>query len=159
MAKQYNQEDTQFLKSNCSKMNAREMSIALGRTKQSIWAKLRLLGLKCVPAKKRSKIWTAEKEKLLVENYQTANLKELAKELGVKYGTLLERANKLGFSRLERKSWTTDECNLMIKYLNERFCIKEVASFLNRKPFSLYVKLKELGISVKSFKSKIKYGD
>ncbi len=156
MAKQYNQEETQFLKSNYSKMNASEMSIALRRTKQSIWAKLRLLGLKCVIAKERSKIWTAEKEKLLVENYPTANLKELAKELGVKYSTLLERANRLGFSRLERKSWTTIECSLMIKYLNECFCIKEVASFLNRTPFSLYAKLKELGISVKSFKSKIR---
>lgn len=151
MGKQYSKEEVEFLRANCSKMNAKELSIAVGRDKQSIYAKLRNLWLKLLPEVRGIK-WTAEQEKRIIAEYPTANLKELAKDLGVKYYTLLEKASKLGVGKVDYQYWTRNEQKKLVDYLKSGYAVKQIAGFLNRNVHSVYCRIYSIGESVKSLK-------
>lgn len=86
--------------------------------------------------------WTKEQEQYLIDNYDSKNYCEIAKEINKTEGAI--RAKCFDLNLVKNKSWSDEE----IEYIREnyqRLSVKEMAKELNRTPNAVKLKAERIG--------------
>lgn len=91
----WSQEEDDFLRANYKTLGAKRVGKSLGRSKDSVRARVRTL--KAAP--RRIRRWTPEEYDFLEEHYETRGLKYVSEQLGRSESTVYSRAHALGLKQ------------------------------------------------------------
>lgn len=93
------------------------------------------------------KLWNEQELAFLRQNYGKLTIKQIAKELGRTFASIMGKAKVLGLMTTTQ-DWSQEE----VQYLQEnygRIPTSEIMANLGRNPFSIYVKANKLGLKAR----------
>ena len=126
----------------------KEIAALLGRSTQSVLNRAHQLKLKAKRPPNRKYYWTAERDALLKERYnsQTRRIDELARALPMyPRWAIKKRAAILGIARTKEPRWTKRDKTFLAKWLAHR-SVEWIAKRLNRTVTAVVLKAKRLKI-------------
>lgn len=89
--REWTESEEKFLEENYTQMTGVEISKILNRSKKSIYAKARKMGL--------SQLWTTEEEEYLIKNYSEQSMTTLIRHFKRSEGSIRTKARRLGVLR------------------------------------------------------------
>ena len=102
--KRYTPEELKFIKNNYKKMTVEQIAKSLDRSEKAVRSKIEQLGLKLSNLKRNEPFkWTADKEKVILENYQKISDYEVAKLLDTSEGIVFRKRKRMGLIKKTRE--------------------------------------------------------
>jgi len=102
--KRYTKKELNFIKENYGKLNVSEIAKELNRSEKAVRNKLEQLGLRLKKLKRNEPYnWTPEKEKIILDNYQSQSDGEIAEILSTSEGIVFRKRKKMGLIKKTRE--------------------------------------------------------
>lgn len=146
-AREWTDEETDFLKDNYGKLTYKEIAFALHRTKESVSRRANRIGI--VHKRERHAIngtlWSSEELRYLI-GHKDDNCEDTAKHLGRSVSSVRNKLTQLKFRKKTRKGWTDREISYLYKHgFTEPYA--DIAKKLHRSICSVRCKATSLGIT------------
>lgn len=91
------------------------------------------------------KLYTAEEDKFITENYRTMSLSDVAAKLGRPYSSVQKRAEKLGIKKFSSGEYTDYEKDIIKKYFVE-YGSPKCMEFINRSMDGIRKQASKMGL-------------